>query len=252
MRIVVLGASGQIGRELSKDLRRRGVDVVEASRASGVDAYTGEGLATALDGADVVVDCLNITTQSAPKAVDFFGTVATNVAQQALSSSVGHVVCLSIINAADPAVNAKFGYYRGKAEQEKVYRDTLDPDRLAIVRSSQWYELAHQLMSSLRLGPVAAVPHMRTRPASAHDVAVVLADAATSPGHDVEVAGPAEIDLVDVAKAIANETGAPRWIVGIRFGGTAIRDGGLLPKGEFVQTSTTLDEWIRASAGAPG
>ena len=154
-------------------------------------------------------------------------------------------MCLSIINAADPAVNAKFGYYQGKAEQERVYTEMLSGDRLTFVRSAQWYELARQMMSTMRLGPVAAVPHMRCRPLSVADAASALADAATAESsRDVEVAGPEVLDLADVGKAIAQRSGSPRWVVGIRFGGAAVRDGGLVPDRPDVVAATTLDQWL--------
>lgn len=97
------------------------MDVVAAHRGSGVNALTGEGLAAAVDGADVVVDCLNVTTQSGRKATGFFTTTAGNIAGAARHSGA-RVVCLSICNAVDPAVNATMGYYRGKAAQEATDR----------------------------------------------------------------------------------------------------------------------------------
>lgn len=251
MKVIVLGASGEIGSEVVNRLRAQGIEVTAAHRSTGVDAYEGTGLSEAFSGADVVVDCVNVTTTSADTAIDFFGTVARNVSTAALSAGAGRVVCLSIINAADPAVNAKFGYYQGKAAQEKVYRESLPADVLTIVRSAQWYELARQMMSTLRLGPVAAVPHMRCRPLSAADAAAALVGAVTTaPEGDVEVAGPHVLDLADIGKAIARRSGSPRWVVGIRFGGTAIRNGGLVPERPDVVTTTTLDQWLDAEYAA--
>ena len=54
MKIVVVGGSGVIGSRLVSMLTRDGHEVVAASRRSGVDAVTGEGLAEALRGAAVV------------------------------------------------------------------------------------------------------------------------------------------------------------------------------------------------------
>ncbi|AZG44987.1 SDR family oxidoreductase [Gordonia insulae] len=245
MKVVVLGASGEIGKAVAGRLRDRDIEVVAAQRSTGVDAYAGTGLAEAFAGADVVVDCMNVTTTSAKKAIGFFGTVAANVAAAAITAGVGRVVCLSIINAADPAVNAKFGYYQGKAAQEKAYLDALGADRLTIVRSAQWYELARQMLGTMRLGPFAAVPHMRCQPLSAADAAAALTDTVIHrPEGDVEVAGPEVLDLTDIGKAIAQRNGSPRWVLGVRIGGEPIRNGALVPDTPSVVAPTTLDQWL--------
>lgn len=251
MRTVVLGAGGQVGRQVVDRLRDEGVDVVAASRTTGTDAYRNAGLTDAVTDADVVVDCLNVTTMKAKAAVDFFATTATNVGRAAHAAGAA-VVCLSIANATDPEVNRKFGYYQGKSAQEQAYRRELEPKALTIVASTQWYELAAQMMGTMRLGPLALVPHMRCRPAAAVDVAEVVAREAITAARNetrseprvIEVAGPDELDLVTVARSIARQQGAPRWVAGVRFGGAAIRNGGLVPADPEVVTPTTLPEWV--------
>ena len=59
MKIVVIGGSGLIGTKLVNELRQKGHEVVAASPTSGVNTITGEGLAEALAGAQVVVDVAN-------------------------------------------------------------------------------------------------------------------------------------------------------------------------------------------------
>ena len=59
MKIVVVGGSGIIGSRLVTLLTRDGHEVVAASRRSGMDTVTGEGLIQALSGAAVVVDVSN-------------------------------------------------------------------------------------------------------------------------------------------------------------------------------------------------
>ena len=59
MRIAIIGASGLIGTKVVDLLREGGHDVVAASRASGADVITGDGLGDALAGANVLVDVTN-------------------------------------------------------------------------------------------------------------------------------------------------------------------------------------------------
>jgi uncharacterized protein YbjT (DUF2867 family) len=55
MKIVVVGGSGLIGTKLVNRLRQLGHEMVAASPTSGVNTITGEGLAEALAGAQVIV-----------------------------------------------------------------------------------------------------------------------------------------------------------------------------------------------------
>ena len=48
MKIVVMGGTGIIGSKLVKKLREHGHEVVAASRTSGINTLTGEGLGDAL------------------------------------------------------------------------------------------------------------------------------------------------------------------------------------------------------------
>ena len=60
MKIVVIGGHGLIGSKVAAKLSAQGHDVIAASRRSGVDSLTGEGLANAVAGADVLVDAAEI------------------------------------------------------------------------------------------------------------------------------------------------------------------------------------------------
>ena len=71
IKIVVIGGTGLIGAKLVADLRERGHQVVAASPSSGVNTVTGEGVADALKGAQVVVDVANSPSFEARKRSNF-------------------------------------------------------------------------------------------------------------------------------------------------------------------------------------
>jgi uncharacterized protein YbjT (DUF2867 family) len=67
MKITVVGASGTVGTKVVEQLRGLGHEVVAASRQTGADVLTGEGIADALRGADVLVDVTKSPTPSQPQ-----------------------------------------------------------------------------------------------------------------------------------------------------------------------------------------
>ena len=79
MKIVVIGGSGLIGSKTVERLRKKGHDVVAASPKSGVNTITGEGLADALEGAQVVVDVANAPSFEAKAVLEFFQTSGRNL-----------------------------------------------------------------------------------------------------------------------------------------------------------------------------
>ena len=74
MKIVVIGGSGFIGSKVVNMLRQRGHEVVAASPSTGVNSLTGEGLAEALTGAQVVMDVSELTFLRRQACLEFFET----------------------------------------------------------------------------------------------------------------------------------------------------------------------------------
>jgi nucleoside-diphosphate-sugar epimerase len=79
IKIVVIGGTGLIGTKLVNNLRHRGQEVVAASPSSGVNIFTGEGLAEALTGAQVVVDLSNAPSWEDKAVLEFFETAGRNL-----------------------------------------------------------------------------------------------------------------------------------------------------------------------------
>ena len=111
MRITVVGASGLIGSKVVERLKADGHDVVASSRSSGVDVLTGEGLADALAGADVLVDVTNSPKLDGESAMEFFSKSTPNLVEAARQAGVRHYVALSIVGV-DGMPDS--GYMRGE------------------------------------------------------------------------------------------------------------------------------------------
>lgn len=252
MRITVLGATGTIGTRIAEHLTAAGHEVVRAGRSTGVDASTGEGLDGALAGAEAVVDCVNIETLSSRKAVAFFSTTARNVATAARRAGTGRIVCVSIAGATDPKINRGYGYYRGKAAQEHVYRSSGVP--VTLIHSTQWFELIADIVRRTTLGPVAVLPTMKMAAVAADSVArMVVAEAvrdAPAAVHELAVRGPEVATGKEIARAILAARGSidgrqPRVLAELPYFGLAIATGGLIP-GDALTDDVTVRDWLKS------
>jgi uncharacterized protein YbjT (DUF2867 family) len=107
----IIGGSGLIGTKLVNKVRQHGHEVVAASPASGVNTITGEGLAEALAGAQVVVDVANSPSFEDKPVLEFFETSGRNLLTAEATAGVGHHVALSVVGT-DRLLDS--GYFRGK------------------------------------------------------------------------------------------------------------------------------------------
>jgi uncharacterized protein YbjT (DUF2867 family) len=206
MKIAVAGATGRLGQHVGEVLAERGHDVVAMSRGTGVDIITGAGLDAALNGVEVIIDAATGPSPERQAATEFFVTAAHNLQEAGVRAGVRHAVVVSIINI------EKFvdGYNQAKVAQEDAWRSGPIPVR--IVRAAQFHEFVAQLLEWGTQGEVAYVAEMRTQIVSARTVAEVVADVATSaidPGEIVQVAGPREEDLAQLAKMVIERRGTP-------------------------------------------
>src|SRR5260370_8035422 len=97
MNIIVIGGTGLIGSKVVKNLRDKGHEVVAASPSKGINAVTGEGLAQALAGAEVVVDVANAPSWEDKAALEFFETSGRNLLAPEAAPRVRPHVALSLL-----------------------------------------------------------------------------------------------------------------------------------------------------------
>src|SRR5438034_679474 len=111
MKIVVIGGSGLIGKKVVMNLRQHGHEVLAASPSSGVNTVTGEGLAQALAGAQVVIDVANAPSWEDNAVLAFFETSGRNLLAAEAAAGIGHHVALSVVGT-DRLLAS--GYFRAK------------------------------------------------------------------------------------------------------------------------------------------
>src|SRR5437763_8931470 len=94
-KIAVAGATGRVGRHVVEVLEAGGHDIVAMSRSSGVDVVTGDGLAEALAGVEIVIDVASTPSPDQKEATEFFTAAARNLHEAGERADVQRMVVVS-------------------------------------------------------------------------------------------------------------------------------------------------------------
>ena len=210
MKIVVIGGSGLIGKKLVPILRQQGHEAVSASPSSGVNTLTGEGLAGALAGANVVVDVSNSPSWADAAVMEFFDTSTRNLLAAEAAAGVGHHVALSVVGA-DRMPDS--GYMRAKVNQEKLIEAGGVP--YSIVRATQFFEFLGGIADSGAEGDTVRLSTAPMQPLAADDVAAALADVAVGAplNATVELAGPEAMSIAEFVGRFMAASGDKRTVI---------------------------------------
>lgn len=241
MKIVVFGGTGRIGAHLIEVLREGGEEAVAASLATGVDAYTGLGVAEAVRGAEVVVDLLKTMFFDRASAVDFFATTSRTLLDAERAAGVRRHVALSVVGV-DRLVGSDF--MAGKLAQEAAIVSGGVP--FTIVRSTQFIEFLPEIADECVVGDRIVVPATSVQPIAARDVAAALAAVvrAPAPPRRMEIAGPQRLKLAEaLRRALGPDEQRP--IVEDRhaaYFGAHLVDDELIPLGDAQRGATTIGD----------
>jgi uncharacterized protein YbjT (DUF2867 family) len=247
MKIVVIGGTGLIGSRTIPILRQGGHDAVAASPNTGVNTITGEGLAEALAGAQVVVDLANAPSWEDKAVLEFFQTSGRNLLAAEATAGVRHHVAVSIVGTDRTPDN---GYFRAKVAQEKVIESSRIP--YTIIRSTQFMEFLGGIAAEGTKGNVVRISPGLFQPIAADDVAATVADVALGVPRNgiVEIAGPERAPFNEIIARYLKAIGDPREVVRdpeARYFGGRVEERSLVPLGEARLGRIGLDEWVRRS-----
>lgn len=247
MKIVLIGGTGLIGTKTAARLRDKGHEVLAASPKTGVNTITGEGLASALSGAEVVVDLANSPSWEDQAVLDFFETSGRNLLAAERDAGVKHHIALSIVGSERLPQN---GYFRAKLAQERLIKGS--PIPYTIIHSTQFMEFLKGIADEATVGTVARLSPAAFQPIASDDVADIVADVALAKPVNgmIEIAGPQRFPMNEIIGRYLKAINDPRTVeadVHARYFGSELDDRSLVP-GEGARLGKIgFADWFRLS-----
>lgn len=207
--ILVTGGTGTIGSRVVPMLRAAGREVRILSRHPRADepgavqvkadTVTGEGLAAALTGVDVVLHLAG--------GAGGDDTAAHNLVREAKRAEVRHLVLISVVG----ADRMPIGYFRQKAEAERILARSDVP--WTILRAAQLHDFVVPVVKGMSRMPLLPVPGgLRFEPVHVDDVAARLCELTLGEpaGRVADVAGPEVLGVRELADAFFAATDRKR------------------------------------------
>ncbi|MGH3393395.1 MAG: SDR family oxidoreductase, partial [Streptosporangiaceae bacterium] len=219
--VLVTGGSGTLGQHLVPILAERGHEVRVLSRRPGAgthvgDLATGEGVATAADGAELVVHAASDPRMGRSDPAQ----TASLLSAVGAAGSCRHLVYLSIVG-----VDAiPFRYYRTKLDCERLIEASPVPS--TTLRATQFHELLARALRALGRGPVSLLPlDLVFQTVAAAEVAARTADVLEDEPlrRAPDFGGPEVLTGWQLAGAWRAVHGRPRRVLSIKLPGRGYR-----------------------------
>ncbi len=247
MNIIVIGGRGLVGRNVVERLRLQGHDVSAASRATGVDLITGQGLAKSLIGADVVVDVSNSPTFDDAAAFEFFKTAIFNLLYAEKHAGVKHHVSLSVVGTDRLEASP---YLRGKALQERMIAASGIP--FTVVHATQFHEFLLDIITYAVDGQAIRLSPAYIEPVASDDVAATIARVAVEAPRNgsIEIAGPERSRMSELVQRFVLDMEAPYEVcadVDAPYFGARLDEWVLLPREDAERGKLGFQAWFEQS-----
>jgi uncharacterized protein YbjT (DUF2867 family) len=218
-----------------------------------VNTITGDGLAKALAGAQVVVDVANSPSFEDKPALEFFETSGGNLLGAEKAANVKHHVALSVVGTdrlLGSGPGSLSGYFRAKMAQENLIKASGIP--FTIVHATQFFEFTNGIAQSGTQGETIRLSPILMQPMAADDVAAAVADAAVAEPVNgmIEVAGPDQIRQDELVRQFLGATGDTRKVItgnDARYFGIEVNDQSLVPGANPRLGTIRFQDWLNRS-----
>jgi uncharacterized protein YbjT (DUF2867 family) len=247
MKILIIGGSGLIGSKVVANLRQLGYEVLVGSPSTGINTMTGEGLADAVKGAQVVIDLSNSPSFEDSAVLDFFETSGRNLLAAEEAAGIRHHIALSVVGT-ERMLDS--GYFRAKMTQENLINASKVP--YTIVRSTQFFEFLAGIAQYGTVGNEIRLSPAQVQPISSDDIAAIVSDTALAQpiNGTFDAAGPEKVGLADLMKRYLGALNDKRVVVpdsNAAYYGAQLNDQSLTPIGEARIGATGFAAWLSKS-----
>lgn len=247
MKILVIGGTGLIGKEVCRKLESAGNDIIVGVPSRGVDILTGKGVAEALEGTDIVIDLSNSRSPDGETALNFFRAASKNLVAAEKIANVKHHLILSIVGT---PLAQHIGYLQAKKLQEDSIAESGIP--YTIIRSTQFHEHVSTIVAVQGEGREVHVSTLDYQPIAAADVVnYVVKFALEQPKNGiVEIAGPDRGPMNEFVKKYLEEKREDKVVVANeenKYMFFEIPKSLLVPAGDFYPGEIRFDDWNKYS-----
>lgn len=244
MKIIVIGGTGLIGSKVVEKLKQKGHEAIAAAPSTGVNTITGEGLAGALAGAEVVIDVSDSPSWTDRASMDFFQTAGKNLNAAKVAAGVEHHVALSVVGT---ELLQDSGYFRAKLAQENLIKSS--PIPYTLIHATQFFEILRAIAQFSTYGDTVRLPPVLFQPMAAEDVSTAVAEAALAEpvNGTVENAGPDTFTLDEPVRMVLEHDKDSRQVLAdpaATYFGIKVSEKTLVPGTGTRLGSTRFDWWV--------